>query len=93
MTAYSVRRLATSPWSAGVAGMLGMAGLYATAVTLLSGSAAHSWEQFLRYRWWMLAIFMGFGLQVGMVRLLAVRRLKTMGHMAVAGGTGSLAMA
>ena len=93
MNANSVRGLVRSPWSAGVAGMLGMAGLYATVVTLLSGSAGHTWEQFLRYRWWMLAMFLAFGIQVGIVRLLALRRHNAMGQAAVAGGTGSVAMA
>lgn len=93
MSTNTLGRAVRSPLAAGAFGMLGMAGLYAAVVVFFSGSAAHAWEQFLRYRWWMLATFIGFGVQTGIMRLLAVRRRPAMGPAAAAGGTGTVAMA
>lgn len=93
MSTITVRQAVGSPLTAGIFGTFGMAGLYAAVVTFFSGSAAHAWEQFLRYRWWMLATFLGFGVHVGIMRLLAVRHRQARGPAVVAGGTGTVAMA
>ncbi len=62
---------------AGIAGITALGLFYFILLTWVGGDWHHPWQQFLVIKYWMSALFLGFGLQVGLfwyVRLMVRKR-------------------
>ena len=81
-------------FAVGLIAMAGMLVVYTLLLFWLGGTWRHPLEQFARSWYWMAVIVLGFGVQVGLWRYLALGRTAGSGAAAsVSGGTGGLAMA
>ena len=50
----------------GAVGMILLAGIYWLILFLVSGDLNHPWAQFMLFKYWMSALILGFGIQVGL---------------------------
>ncbi len=79
---------------AGLAGAAGLVLFYIILVTLLSGSWRHPLDELWALKYWIGALILGFGIQVGLFyHLRKVMHVKGHGGKAAAAGTGTSTVA
>ncbi len=54
------------PFLAAILGMLGLIAIYVLIVFIATGDMSHVIEQFMAFKYWIIALILGFGLQMGL---------------------------